>query len=122
VTTIRNIMGTGGSALAAQAQLGYLSNNLTSTGTSSQANALILPSDLCVFTTVALNSGAILPTGSPGDIYEIANHGANPLLVYPPVGGTISTGGVNASFSVPVGKLATFVCLSGQGYAASVSA
>lgn len=126
MTTISNLMGSGVPAQQAQMTVaGKLSNTLTGGGTSSQANATPLPSDFCVFTTVALNSGARLPAsgpnaGAPGDIFVVANFGANPLLVYPATGGNISNAGVNASVSIPVNKTADFYCIGNNVWAASV--
>jgi hypothetical protein len=75
---------------------------LTATGTT-QATALALTSNFSVFGTVGSNTGAILgPTG----IYLIINNGSNALLLYPPIGGNINGGTVNASFSVTNGKAA----------------
>jgi len=75
---------------------------LTATGTT-QGTALALTSNFSVFGTVGSNTGAIL--GAPG-MYLIVNGGANPLLLYPPVGGNINGGTVNASFSVTNAKSA----------------
>jgi hypothetical protein len=121
MTTIRNLMGTGSSGQAAQASCGMLTNNATATG-STQGTAYALPSDFVVFTTVATGTGAILPKASPTDWYTVVNHGANALLVYPPTGGTISTGATNAGFTVGAGKTAQFQAISSINFAASVSA
>lgn len=79
---------------------------LSGAGTSSQANATVITSRFSVFSTVAANSGAILPERG---VVFIVNSGANPLLVYPPVGGNINNGSTNASFSVTNGKTAMFI-------------
>lgn len=121
MTTVRNLMGAHIVPLAAQAVCGILSNNLTAAG-STQGTALPLPSDFNVFTTVAASTGAILPTSTTTDWITVVNHGANALSVYPPTGGTISTGATNAAFSVPSGKTAQFQAITGINYAASVSA
>jgi len=127
MTTIKNLMGLGTSGALAQASCtGMLQNNLTALG-SSQATALLAPSDFMVFTTVAASTGVILPAAlngaaNPGDYYTVVNHGANSLSVYPPVGGKISTGAANAAFAVASGKTAFLVCIDGTNWAASVSA
>ena len=121
-----NLMGTGCSPLQAQASVGILSNNLTATGSSSQANALALPSDFNIFTTVAANTGGRLPASgngtNPGDTYIVVNHGASTLTIYPATGGTIANGSANAGFSVSATKTATFTYLGSNNWAAAVSA
>jgi len=121
MTTIRNLMGTGSSGQAAQAAVGMPSTSLTATGTT-QTDALALPSDFNVFTTVAANTGAILPTSSTCDWITVVNHGANTLKVYPPTGGKIANGSANAAFSVAATKTAQFQCLDSINFAASLSA
>lgn len=123
--TLTNYLGTGNSPATAQASLGFLTNGLTATG-SSQGTALALPSDFSVFTTVAASTGAILPASStqvnPTDVYFVVNHGANSLTVYPPTGGKVGNGSTNAGFAVAANKMATFVSLGSDIWAASVSA
>lgn len=125
MTTISNLMGAGVPPLQAQMTVGKVTQGLTGGGTSSQANATAVPSDVCVFTTVALNSGARLPASGPtsgqaGDVIIVANFGANPLLVYPATGGNISNAGVNAAVSIPVNKTADFYCLGANLWASSI--
>lgn len=128
MTTIGNLMASGVPAQEAQYSVaGKWVLNLTATGTSSQAAALQVPGDACVFSTVALNAGAKLPPANAsgmvalaGDIYTVVNGGANPLLVYPPLGGNFITVAVNTSVSVPVGKTADFYCLGANVWAPSV--
>lgn len=76
---------------------------LTATG-NSQATALSLVSNFSVFGTVAASTGAII--GEPRGIYFVANNGANTLTLYPPVGGNINGGALNAGIAVPAGKSA----------------
>lgn len=123
MTTLRNLMGTGIAPLQAQATAtGLLSNSLTAAGTT-QGTALAMPSDFNVFTTVALNSGTVLPPNClPGDWYTVVNHGANPLSVYPPTGGKIANGSTNAALSVAANKTAQIICIDPLTFAASVSA
>jgi len=97
----RNLTGTGFPPLAAQAIAGTVNDGLTATGTT-QATALLISGDLNVFSTVASGAGCILPVGGENDTYSIINDGANALLIYPPLGGTISGGAVNASISIAV--------------------
>lgn len=123
MTTLRNLMGTGASALAAQATAtGILSNTQTALG-NSQATALALPSDFTVFTTVASSTGTILPSNClPGDWFTIVNHGAQTLSVYPPVGGKVANGSLNAALSVGATKTAQIFCIDALTFGASVSA
>lgn len=87
---------------------------LTSAGTT-QATATLVQLEYNEFTTVAASSGAVLPTSQQigglqaGDGIEVANMGANALLVYPPVGGKVNLLAVNTGFSVPSGKVAKFI-------------
>lgn len=78
---------------------------LTATG-STQGTALALVSDFSIFGTVAASTGAIL--GSRGTTI-VVNNGANTLTLYPPVGGNINGGTLNAGISVPAGKSAIAV-------------
>lgn len=75
---------------------------LTATG-STQLTALALASDFSIFGTVAASTGAIL--SARGDTF-VVNNGANTLTLYPPVGGNINGGALNAGISVPAGKSA----------------
>lgn len=109
---------------ARQPQLGVpnTGNPLTATGTT-QATAKQVATDFEVYGTVAAASGCILPTFcTVVDQGWIFNHGANALLVYPPVGGKISTLALNAGLSVPVGKGLFWICLDNLNFGASVSA
>jgi hypothetical protein len=75
---------------------------LTAIG-STQITALALVSDFSIFGTVAASTGAILP-GRGTSI--VVNNGASTLTLYPPVGGNINGGTLNAGISVPAGKSA----------------
>lgn len=123
--TLTNLLGSGNSALTCQASLGIPTSGLTATG-NAQGNALPLPSDFNVFTTVAASTGAILPASGPNvnitDSYIVVNHGANALSVYPPSGGKVANGATNAALSVAAGKTAWFLNLGSNNWAASVSA
>lgn len=90
---------------------------LTAIG-STQATALALVSDFSIFGTVAASTGAIL--GARG-ISFVVNNGANTLTLYPPVGGNINGGTLNAGISIPVGKSA-YAISNGLTYGVIVSA
>jgi hypothetical protein len=123
--TQSNLMGSGCPALQAQASVGIVSNNLTAAG-STQGTALVLPSDFNIVTTAAASTGAILPAAGPqcnvGDSFIVVNHGANSLSVYPPTGGKIGTGSVNAALALPSGKTGFYLHIGSGNYAGSVSA
>lgn len=103
MTITSNLMGTGLSGIAAQQITGIVADALTATGTT-QATAFLLSSDLSVFATVASGTGCRLRDGGENDQYTIVNDGANALLIYPPLGGTINGGAVNASISLAAGS------------------
>lgn len=87
-------------------RLGFDTPNtgLTATG-STQGGALALTSNFSVFGTVAASTGAILPSRGTG---MVVNGGASTLTLYPPVGGNINGGTLNAGISIPAGKSAIF--------------
>lgn len=104
--------------MQAEAIQGRVAAGLTATG-ANQGAALPLVHALSVFSTVAASTGALLPAkASVGDRFEVSNHGANALLVYPPVGGTIGTGAANASFSVAVNTTRAFRKVSATAWTA----
>lgn len=123
--TQANLLGAGCAPLQCRASMGFPSSALTALGTT-QGTALVLPTDFNIFTTTATATGAILPaTGFQYQITDtiiVVNHGANALLVYPPVGGTIANAAVNTPLSVPAGKASWFLIVATNAYAASVSA
>jgi hypothetical protein len=84
-----------------------------------QATALQLGSDINVCSTVAASTGVILQAMNPGDEVIVRNGGANALLVYPPVGGTINALSANAGYSVATATPnATIRCLSATTFLA----
>jgi hypothetical protein len=89
--------------------------NLTAAG-SNQGTAYVIPSGqaLSVFTTVSASTGCILPASGVtfGEEYEVANHGTNALLVYPPVGGKMGNASANTAYSLAAGKTGYFLCVS----------
>lgn len=92
----------------AAAVTGDVAMGLVATGTT-QATALALAKDNNFVGTTALNTGVILQANlHAGDEIYVFNGGANPLLVYPPVGGTINGGAANADVSLPSLKGASF--------------
>lgn len=119
---IKNLIGTGNSALSSQAISGFTATGLTATG-SAQTDALQLSSDINEFTTVASSTGAKLPANSsPGDECVVANYGAQTLSVYGQTGESITNGSVNAAFSVAANKSAYFVKASSTRWNVVLSA
>jgi hypothetical protein len=75
-------------------------SGLTATGTNqATAFALVSRGDH-QFTTVTSSTGAVLPSARLADSGSVWNGGANTLSVYPPVGGKVNDGSVNAAYSV----------------------
>lgn len=101
----------------------------TATGTT-QATALPVTTDYFELGTVASGSGVVLPTSAqvgaltPGDRFTVVNHGANAVLVYPPLGGKVANGAVNAALSLAAGKVGVYFVTSAalNQFAAQVSA
>lgn len=71
-----------------------------------QGTAATMTSVMNVITTVASGSGVILTAGVRT---MILNRGANPLLIYPPVGGQLEALGTNAAFTLQPGADATIL-------------
>lgn len=89
----------------------------TAAGTT-QATAYAIVSKFTIFGTVGASSGAILP--ARGEVF-VVNNGANTLTLYPPVGGNINGGTLNAGVSVPATK--TAICISnGLTWGVNISA
>lgn len=128
MTTIANLMGSGVPPQQAQVTVGKPISGLAAAGSSSQANATLITSDVSVFTTVAALSGARLPAANPasglaqaGDVYIVVNsQGTNALLVYPPVGGNFAGVAVNTAASIPFAKTGDFYCLGNNVWASSI--
>lgn len=99
--------------------------NLTATGTN-QATGFQIPlgQDVSIFSTVASGTAATLPTGSisSGEEYVVANHGANALLLYPPVGGSIAGLSANTATTVPANKAAYLMYIGANTWLCNMGA
>jgi hypothetical protein len=85
-----------------------LQTGLTALG-STQSTAFPLTNNTWhEFTTVASGTGVILPAGKTPSEVRVFNDSANPLRVYPPVGGTINAGTVNLPVSLAAGNGLTY--------------
>ena len=105
--------------MAEQVVMGDVVTGLTAAG-STQATALAISADANVFGTVASGTGAIL-SFSDGARILVRNGGANALLVYAPVGGTMN-GSSNGSLSIATTKNAEFVSRDGKNWYSILSA
>jgi len=81
-----------------------VATGLTAAGTN-QATALALTADINFVSTVAANTGVVIPGAAAGKTVIVINRGANALLVYPSTGHNFDTLAANASISVPVNGL-----------------
>lgn len=100
-----NLIGLGSSAGLTAAICGSASTGLTAAG-STQATALLLPSEINNVTTAAASTGVRLPPGQTGAFVVVRNGGANAVLVYPATGGAINALATNAGYSVAAGSTA----------------
>jgi hypothetical protein len=117
MTLKANLSGSGIAPATAQNIVGTVLNTQTATGSSSQANSFAISSDITVFTVAASNSGARLPsTATAGDNFIIANYDSNTMLIYPPVGGILNGGSLNASVSLATKKSAECICIDNLNF------
>ena len=112
----QNMMGLGLAPLAADAVNGEVDGGVTATGSTSQANSYAISRSITVVTTAAANTGVRLPTfATPNDEFTVVNYGANTMNVYPPVGGRINNGTLNAAVTLAAGKRGDFLCVTADG-------
>lgn len=111
---VANLMAFGCSGFEAIAIVGDVANNLTALG-STQGTALKLSAVNSIVTTAAASTGVQVPPMGPGDTIQVANLGANALLVYPITGGTVQGGAANAGYSVPTLKTLQLTARDGVG-------
>jgi hypothetical protein len=105
--------------MAEQVVVGDVVTGLTAAG-STQATALAITEGVNVFGTVASGTGAILAIANAARVF-VRNGGANALLVYAPVGGTMN-GTSNGSLSVATTKNALFFSANGVDWYSVLSA
>lgn len=109
-----NLVKTGMWGATANAVAGDVQTAVTAAGTT-QATAYPLVRDITFVSTTAAGSGVVLQSNlKSGDSIVVFNGGANALLVYPPLGGTINGGAANAGASLATLKGAVFIC-AGDG-------
>lgn len=119
MTALKKLTGSGNAPLAAtqingDADLGIANAGAIATG-STQSTAYTITACTTRFGTVAASTGAILPVGAPSDDYFLVNYGANSLTLYPPVGGSLNNGTINAGVAVAANASAFCVCIDGAG-------
>lgn len=126
MTFKQHCMGSGMAAQAAAAAVGGVNTSVVGAGTT-QATAALLPfSSVVVVPTAANNSGVILPPGNgtgdsmaAGDWIMVYNGDVNTLLLYPPVGGKLNDGTVNASVSIATKTSLMMFSIDGLKFIAS---
>ncbi len=93
-----------------------------------QATATAITTANTIVSTVAAGTGVVLPSSASvppvntNDRLHVANHGANTLACYPPVGGSLSNNAVNVPALIAPNKCADFYCIDGTNYTAILSA
>lgn len=97
---------------------------LVATGTNQATGLQLVDSkEYYQFATVAASTATLLPKGaSPGDEVFIVNSGANALLVFPQVGGSLNSTSANSSVSLAVGKSMHAYALTALNWVVVVSA
>lgn len=94
----------------------------TATGTN-QATAVEITTGTADFTTVASGTGGILSSKAvAGDTQVVLNSGANPLLVYPPVGAKFNALAANQAMTLPKNTSCLFACISSTKWTGVLSA
>ena len=101
----------GGNIISTQNYIHSVVTGLTATGTV-QANALAITKDFNVVSTAASGTGVVFPTAVAGMRLVVVNNGANPLTVYPAVGGTMNSLAINVGFLMPTTTRLDFIATS----------
>ena len=87
----------------------YGSASVTAGTTQTQVGATALTGMHNAVTTGNANDGVILPSGTNGMFLTVVNLSANALKIYPPVGGALNGGTVNAAVTLTASKNALVV-------------
>lgn len=85
---------------------------VTAGTTQTQAGATALTGMLNSVTTGNASDGVIIPTGGNGMFLTVVNLSANALKIYPPIGGALNGGTVNAAVTLTASKNALVVYTS----------
>lgn len=111
---LKNLMGSGVSGGAAIAICGKATSGLVATGATQGAQPI--ENEIVAYATGTASCGPTLPAGSAGDTYFIGNNTANTMNIWPPVGGVIQAGAVDAADTILTARSAIYVCLGGLNY------
>ena len=111
---LKNLMGTGVPGGTAIAINGTSAVGQAATGATQGAQPI--EAEIVAYATSTASCGPTLPSGSAGDIYFIGNNSANTINVWPPVGGVIQAGAVDAADTILTARSAIYVCLGGLNY------
>jgi uncharacterized protein (AIM24 family) len=114
MATLKNLLGTGTSGGQAIAINGSVTLAQTASGATQGAQQT--PTEIVVYTSSTVNYGPTLPVGNPGDTYFLTNLTANTIKVWPPVGGYIQNGAVNAADTILTNRSAYYVCIDSLNY------
>lgn len=116
MTQRAKLTGSGVPPLAAITIGGGVTSNITATGTT-QGTAQLVTDDVNVVTTTGSGAGVILRGDlGQGDSQDVVNIGSNGLAVYPPTGGKINNGTLNASITLNQNKAGTFRTWDGSNF------
>lgn len=107
-SSVPSISSTLPSGLSVSGLLASTSAAVSAAG-STQGGATAITSDVNIVTTVASNTGVLLPTAVAGKSMVVVNKGANALNVYPATSGFIDALSVNIPIVIPVGGWIEFV-------------
>lgn len=120
---IRDLMGTGNSAIAAQAIAGTR-GAITAAGSGSQANGTLLSYETNFVTTGAGADSVVLPSGSqgaqPGDTVYVFNNTSTDCKCYP--GSTDSANGSTSAVTIAQNKMAIFKRISSSAWGYVITA
>lgn len=121
MSSIRTMMGSGLPAASAVSIGGTVADNLTGSGSSSQANSFAIAADVNFFTTLAdANAGARLPADfEVGGTVEIFNgNQSTAMKIYPHVGGNINNAATDANIVLSATKGSIFRRINATRWAA----
>ena len=90
--------------------------SITATGSSSQANSYAIRASINLVTAGGANTGVRLGYENAGDEYRIFNNKGTDLLIYPPTGGTINGGSVNAAMTLADKKVAVIQAVDNNDF------
>lgn len=108
-------------ALTLPQQIVHGTATVTAGTTQTQAGATALTGLVNVVTTGTANDGVLLPSAAVGTVIAVVNSSANALKIYPPVGGALNGGTVNAAVTLTASKNA-LVVYSSELNAATIQA